>query len=361
MNTTVPFEVRRNCVELKKKGKNVREIYNDYFSTVVDYPFGYEAFARALRRWSNSIYPDDTTLNAGTFNGFYAHGATVQVSNTGEIKQAWIKQHRDGFNEEDFLKAIKDSVQPMSYSPMNLEKSDRMLEIPLFDMHWGLADFCYYESALSSIVELIRSKRWDKIVIPFGQDFFHNDSIEHGTTSNKTPIEKVDMIQAVKDAQRFVYCMVDESIQNANSVKIIYTPGNHDRSTSWMFIQVLLERYGSEIVDDSFNYHKVVTFGNNAIMFMHGDSKRASASKNLAIMFATTFPKEFGGSTTREVHCGHLHHEVSEDIFGVMVRRCSTAKPNDKWGERNDYINSISRFMVFEWNTESLNSIYYVR
>jgi UDP-2,3-diacylglucosamine pyrophosphatase LpxH len=312
-----------------------------------------------LLKWSKKLYADDTTLECGTYEGFIAHDATVQVSRSGEIIQAWIKQKACEFSPEDFLAAIRESVEPYVYTPCNYTDASRMLEIPLFDMHWGIADREYYEPVLNEILDLITSRRWDKIVIPFGQDFFHNDSIAYGTTTKGTPIDKVDMRRAVKEGQRFIYAVIDTALRSANEVLVIYSAGNHDTSTSWMFMQVLLERYGPSVVDDSFEYRKVITYGKNSIMITHGDSKQATAKK-LAHIFPICFAEEFAYANVREVHAGHLHHESEADIYGIMVRRLSSGCKVDDWSNKEDFVGTHRRFMVFEWDQDKLASIHYI-
>ena len=226
-------------------------------------------------------------------------------------------------------------------------------------MHWGIAFLNYYESTMNEILTLILSHKWKKIVIPFGQDFFHNDSIVKGQTTKGTNIEKVDMTRAVKEGQTFLYTIIDTAIENADEVKVLYTPGNHDLSISWMFVQVLLERYGSNIVDDSLEYRKVFTYGKNSIMVTHGDSKQA-VSKNLAQIFPVSFPEEFANASIREVHAGHLHREGEADIYGVMVRRLSSGNITDDWSDKEDFIGAHKRFMLFEWSLDKLKSIHYV-
>jgi len=196
-------------------------------------------------------------------------------------------------------------------------------------------------------------------VIPFGQDFFHNDSIVNGKTTKGTPIEKVDMTRAVKEGQTFIYTVIDNAIRNANEVRVLYSAGNHDASVSWMFMQVLRERYGHDIVDDSFEYRKVITYGKNAIMITHGDSKQANA-KNLAHIFPISFAEEFAHADVREVHAGHLHHESDADIYGVMVRRLSSGCKVDDWSDKEDFVGTHRRFMVFEWDLKKLASIHYI-
>lgn len=359
MGKVVPIHVKQTCCQMLAEGKTSRAIYDEYFSKYTDSPATYHSFRSMLSRWKTKTFPDETTLEYGTYEGFIAHDATVQVSKTGEIIQAWIKQKAGDFDPEDFLAAIRDSVEPFHYEPFERSGATRMLEIPLFDMHWGVAFMDHYKSILNDLLDLITSRKWDQVVIPFGQDFFHNDSVINGQTTKGTVIEKVDMIRAVKESKVFMYTLIDTAIKCSNEVKVVYSAGNHDRSISWMFIQVLLERYGPYVVDDSLEYRKVITHGKNSIMITHGDSKQATA-KNLAHIFPIAFAKEFANANVREVHAGHLHHEAEADIYGVMVRRLSSGGKIDDWSNKEDFVGTHRRFMVFEWDLQKLASIHYV-
>lgn len=361
MREGIPIKVKRECLRLKAEGLTYKEIYDNYFTKNVSQPCTLSAFKRAMNKWKDCVFPDDTTLECGTYEGFTAHNATVQVSKTGEIVQAWIKQKVDEFDPEDFLEAIRGNIEKYEYTPRLVAdiNANRMLEIPLFDMHWGVSFMEHYRPVLNDILDLIRSKFWDRIVIPVGQDFFHNDSIVNPTTTKGTVVDKVDMTRAVKEGRDFIMTIIDAALDNANRVKVFYSAGNHDRSISWMFMQVLLERYGSTIVDDSMEYRKVFTYGKNSVMVTHGDSKQATA-KNLAHIFPIKFPEEFAQANIREVHAGHLHHESEADIFGVMVRRLSSGAAVDDWSNRQDFVGTHRRFMLFEWDLDSLRSIHYI-
>ena len=359
MRCGIPIRVKKECCGMAESGASAREIYKNYFVKETGSGCSFETFRRALKKWKQIKFPDDTTLECGTYEGFTAHGATVQVSKSGELVQAWIKQKANDVDAEGFMKAILDKVEPYAYEPQNDLTANRMLEIPLFDMHWGIMFLDDYKPVLENILELINSRHWDRIVIPFGQDFFHNDSVVNAVTTKGTIIEKVDMLRAVKEGRRFITAIIDSALNNSNETKVIYSPGNHDRSVSWMFMQVLLERYGAEVVDDAMEYRKVITYGKNSIMVTHGDSKQATA-KNLAHIFPISYPEEFSQATTREVHSGHLHHEAEGDIYGVMVRRLSSGVAVDDWSNRQDFVGSHRRFMVFEWDRDALRSIHYV-
>lgn len=359
MTGNIPIKVKKECLRLKEVGKSPREIYNDYFTKQTDSSYSYESFRRALNKWKNTVFPDDTTLECGTYEGFTAHNATVQVSKSGEIVQAWIRQNVNEFDLEELVRALRVNIEPYKYEPKHDETADRMLEIPLFDMHWGISFMEDYEPVLNEVLTLVNSRHWDRIVIPFGQDFFHNDSIVNPTTTKGTVIDKVDMVRAVKEGRQFITAIIDAALNNSNETRVLYTPGNHDRSVTWMFMQVLLERYGAEVIDDSMEYRKAFTYGKNSIMVTHGDSKQATA-KNLSHIFAVSYPEEFAQAAIREVHCGHLHHEKEGDIFGVMIRRLSSGVTVDDWSNRQDYIGTHRRFMIFEWDQNSLRSIHYV-
>lgn len=359
MANYIPIEVKKKCLELKSNGLDYRDIYESYFKLQFNKPQDFASFRRSMNRWVNSVFPDDVTLKGGTYEGFIAHGATVQVSSSGEIVQAWIKQTNGSNVPEDFLEVLKDRVEKYEYEHVSHDDAENMLEIPLFDMHWGIAFLDYYSPALDEILDIIESKHWEEIIIPFGQDFFHNDSVVNNQTTKGTVVEKVDTKRAVKEAFRFVYALIDHSIKSANKVRVLYSPGNHDQSISWMFMQTLLERYGPEIVDDSMEFRKAFSYGNNAIMVTHGNSKRANPS-NLAHIFPISFPDMFSKAKIHEIHAGHLHSESDCDISGVMVRRLSTGNKTDEWTDSEDMVGTIKRFMLFEFSKEKLKTIHYV-
>lgn len=354
----IPYQVKRECVRMRKEGTLVKDVYQ-YMKSMCNSEMTYNAFEAALRKWVKRPALCDDTLDAGTYQNFTAHDATVQVSSTGEIIQAWIKQSKDICDPEAFIEAISSKVEPYVYQNPPTGLADRMLEIPLFDMHWGICYLTDYQKTLEEILELIDSRVWDQTVIFFGQDFFHNDSIVNPVTTKGTVIEKVDMQKAVYEGQRFMYAIIDEALLKSKNVRVIYTPGNHDRSISWMFMQILRERYGQTIVDDSLEYRKCITYGQNSIMVTHGDAKRANP-KNLAHVFPIAFSQEFANASVREVHAGHLHSESDTDIYGIMVRRLSSATGLSDWSNKEDFIGSHKRFMIFEWSETKLASIHYI-
>lgn len=351
----ISYDIKRKCVALANQGKPYKEIYDVHikqYSTM-----SLRSFGRRMAEWKSKVVEDDKTLEAANLAYKFApHASTVQVNGKGEVIQAWIKQHTENRIEE-LLEAIRDNTPVLQILHKTMENVEGMLEIPLFDMHFGIADIDYYRDALEEILAIVASKHWDRILIPVGQDLFHNDSITKGITTKGTLIDKVDLKKAVYDAKTFYFSLIDTALQYANEVSVIYSPGNHDKTVGWLFVQILKERYG-DIVDDSTAERKAVWWNGCFIGITHGD-KHTDNVNGLRGKFTMEFPALFATAKVREIHAGHLHREDSRDEYGVQVRRMSSGNKDDDWTTDEGY-KSQKRFMLFEWMPNRLKSIHYV-
>ena len=351
----IPYDVKRKCVDLSNKGKRYGEIYDEHIK-----PYGtmsFRSFARRMAEWKTKVVEDEKTIEAANLSYKFApHASTVQVNGKGEVIQAWIKQHTEDRIEE-LLEAIRANTPILQILPKTTQNVEGMLEIPLFDMHFGIADMEYYGETLKEILAIVSSKYWDRIVIPVGQDLFHNDSLVKGVTTKGTLIDKVDLKQAIYDAKTFYFNLIDKAIESANEVSVIYSPGNHDKTVGWLFVQMLKVRYG-DIVDDSTTERKAIWWNGCFIGITHGD-KATDNVNGLRGKFTMEFPTLFAMAKVREIHTGHLHREDSRDEYGVQVRRMSTGNKDDSWTFDEGY-KSQKRFMLFEWMPNRLKSIHYV-
>ena len=137
----------------------------------------------------------------------------------------------------------------------------------------------------------------------------------------------------------------------------MYSPGNHDKTVGWLFVQMLKVRYG-DIVDDSTTERKAIWWNGCFIGITHGD-KSTDNVNGLRGKFTMEFPTLYAMAKVREIHTGHLHREDSRDEYGVQVRRMSTGNKDDSWTFDEGY-KSQKRFMLFEWMPNRLKSIHYV-
>ena len=347
---------KQTCLEMLAKGMPKRQVYETFVQPHSDMTF--KSFDKKRFAWKKRLLQDREKLDAANLDGkFTPYASTVQVNAKGEVVQAWFKQHMND-QIEQLLAAIKDNTPVASIKPMPCLQATGMLEIPLFDMHFGIADLNYYRQTLSEILGIVAMKHWEKIVIPVGQDLFHNDSIAKGVTTKGTLIERVDLRKAWLDAKEFYFNLIDQAMLCANGVEVIYSPGNHDKTVGWLFAQMLQVRYG-DVVDDSARERKCIWWKGCFIGITHGDKGNDTAA-GLRGKFTMDFPALFAASTVREIHVGHLHRESdSRDEYGAQIRRICTKGKTDEWTDEQGYM-SQKRFMLFEWMPGRLKSIHYV-
>lgn len=354
-HSPIPYDLKLRCIQARQNGMNIHKIYTDIFSKEHS-TMSFETFSRKLRMWKKKECADSLTLDKGTYGGFTAYDATVQVNSQGEVVQAWIKQEADDFDYEGFLETIKD-IKPIMVNPSSA-CGETMLEIPLFDMHFGVATLKDYKQTLQELLNIISDKGYDEINVLFGQDMLHNNDFR-GHTAKGTQIERVDLREAWVNAWQFWTCVLKACAEHAGRVNVIYSKGNHDECTSWTLMKALEVAFPTINFDDSFKERKVISWKKCFIGVTHGDERKKSFS-DLRGQFTIQFPNEFAKAKIREIHTGHLHTESGSDSYGVQVRRLASGVPTDEWSDSEGYIGAIKRFMVFEWKPSALRAIYYI-
>lgn len=349
----IEYSLKARCVRASQSMKK-RDVYERIFLPEIGGEYAYESFKRRLRDWKRKQLADDDTLLAGTYPGFTAHHATVQVDKEGRITQAWIKQQQDTL---DWIKIRELLVKGLPVSDIKPSRitGETMLEIPLFDLHFGVATLETYRNELSEILGLIEQKDYDEINILVGQDALHNNDMR-GHTAKGTEIEKVNFVQSWGDAWSFFRALIDASIRHAGKVNVRYSKGNHDECSSWCLFKALEAVYPQCCFDDAILPRKCISWRGCFIGFGH--CEYTSKSSVLFQNFVLDFPAEFAAATVREIHSGHLHRESVDD--GIMVRRLPSAVPTDEWSSNNGYIGAHKRFQLFEWSPGRLKAIYYV-
>lgn len=315
--------------------------------------WSYESFKRAMRKWKSKQMADEGTLAAGTFPNFTPHGATVQVDAKGNITQAWVKQSQ----EIDWLQIRNMMASGLTKSELkpSAVRGKKMLEIPLFDMHFGIASFDTYEDVLSEIIGILSDKEWDEVNILFGQDVLHNNDMR-GHTAKGTPIEKVDFAESWKAAWDFFRIVIDAAMEHTPTVNMRYSRGNHDECAAWCLFKALEAVYPQVHFDDDLSVRKCIFWRGCFIGFGHCEYTNKTSA--LFQDFVLDFPKEFAEAKVREIHSGHLHRESIDE--GLLVRRLPSAVPTDKWSSENGYVGAHKRFQIFEWAENRLWAVYYV-
>ena len=200
--------------------------------------------------------------------GFVPKWGTFKFDNEGGIETSWIRGTKPESDfKEEFLKAIReynpiDSIVPYSGDI----EYPQLLEIPLFDMHFGVADFNFYSGHLQEIIGHIRKQKWSHIVITVGSDLLHHNDMRSQTAG--TAIEQLNIRTAYADALKFYSTL---AIANAIEVSVIYVKGNHDESPSWFFAERLAFAFPTVKFDLSYKERKVFLWEKIFIAYIHGD------------------------------------------------------------------------------------------
>ncbi|MCM3701445.1 hypothetical protein [Paenibacillus macerans] len=233
--------------------------------------------------------------------------------------------------------------------------SEKYLNVPLFDMHFGISSYDYYKETQRDIVTLIENG-YKEVLLIIGQDLLHNDDFR-GRTSSGREIEKVNMEQAWEDAALFYIPIINAAIKKCKAVTVMYSKGNHDEAMSWAFVKCLQARYPQIQFDTRFKERKAHMLGQNFVGINHGDKKKV---ENLPENFSTEFPLEWSRAKTREIFTGHEHHEKVIDKGGVVIRRMPTGNETDQWHDDYGYTTAHKRFEVFEYTEDKVLRIHYV-
>lgn len=264
------------------------------------------------------------------------------------------KPNESGFDVEAFLSKANKEIKPIHRSK-KISDGEKLLEIPLYDLHFGVNTYDFYKDVHNKISDKIASEKWDRVLFIVGQDLLHNNGFS-GQTSAGTPIEQVDMEDAWDNAWKF-YCELLLTAQNnANNVDVSYSIANHDDSMAWAFVRALEVRFPDATFDTSKKMRKSFVWNDIFIGYAHGHKGANRLHEN----FLSDFGKQMALAKVVEIHTGHLHAEKAKDKFGVLVRTLSTGAQTDSWHDDQGFVGSHKRFQIFEYSPSALEAIYYI-
>lgn len=333
-----------------------------------------ETFKRLIRRWRK----DERVLqarnvgeelgqfidiNANPYQQYNAKKITLQINGEGELTQAWAKleQRKEELDQyEEFLKNVE-KITPKEFEFNKIENGRDYLEIGLFDMHFGVNDLDYYSNVLSKLNDVINQHNRKKIYFLIGQDLFHTDNFK-GQTAKGTQLDTYLKEQDWEDALTFYTTLIDEAVKKAEVVEVIYTKGNHDESVSYGFVRELKAyyRYFKNILfDTEIEEYKARKVGNTMLVFTHSDKLKMNPETVLKMI--NRFKGIYIDCDYIEIHAGHLHHLITKEYAGSILRNQSSGAATDKWHKDNGFIGAQKMFQIYEYSEVGLDSIFNIR
>jgi len=292
--------------------------------------------------------------------GFAIRGVSQYINAEGKVSGQWVKTSQDAQQQQEALKAAIEAMceeipklgttVPTLGTHANLCNVYTLTDSHVGAMAWNIEtktgdwDLAIAEQTLVGCFEqMVNSapKAGTCVVAQLG-DFLHYDAA--GSGGGVTPLHGhvLDgdgrMPKMVKTAIRILRTVIDLALTRHEKVVVLLAEGNHDLSSSvWLraMFQALYENEPRlEVIDSELPYY-TYQHGNTMLGWHHGHLSKNSA---LPILFAAQFPKMWGETTKRYIHCGHRHHTDIKEHTGVTVEQHPTLAARDAYAARGGWM-----------------------
>jgi hypothetical protein len=287
-----------------------------------------------------------------------------------EAVQVWAKTKTASIKlnkrPPDWTKILAE-LKPGKYPsiPRPSKKSGRMLEVAMFDAHFGKYAWAEetgddydikiaikrHKVATLDLLGKIGEDQFDLVLLPIGQDALHIDGYQGSTTAG-TPQDfdtRYELI--VREAVQF-YIWQIEALLPFGPVHAINCPGNHGHNSEVM-LGMILEAWFRNTpgvsFDNSARIRKYFQFGKVGLGFTHGDGIKPHM---MVQMFTAEAPKVWGDTEFREVHHGHLHTEVVKAFPGCTTRQFPTLCGTDYWHSKHGFSGNKKEAQALIWDAE---------
>ena len=291
-------------------------------------------------------------------DGYRIQGVSQYVNAEGKVSASWVKTSIDTEKQAELVRAAVEAmcaeIVPLPKVPYLATSNDSLCNVyTLTDSHVGMLaygretqsgdwDLAIAEQTLvgcfSQMVD--GSPKASTCVIAQLGDFLHYDSAISAVTPLHGNVLDADgrMPKMVKVAIRILRTVIDLALQKHSKVVLLLAEGNHDISSSvWLraMFQALYENEPRiEVIDSELPYY-TYQHGNTMLGWHHG---HLSKNEALPILFASQFPKVWGATTKRYIHCGHRHHTDIKEHSGVTVEQHPTLAARDAYAARGGWI-----------------------
>lgn len=300
-------------------------------------------------------------------------GIDEPVQRTNYQVKVWLKPKILNPIETAILELIKDMPKFIPYK-IEIIDSPHALEMALYDSHigklaWsketGQGDYDIptardiYLNSCRQCLNKSHGFNISQIFFILGQDLVHVENYKGVTPEGGNQLDVDSRVPKVyKEAYRTVF----EALYMCRSiapVHVIWVPGNHDQFASYAIACQVEEHFKSDphvTVDLGEAWDKRIVWGKTLIGLTHNGDR---SQVNVVNMLAQRWPKEWGESLYREIHCGHLHKkEVVKykpvlTSGGVIIRRIPALSYIDKWHSDGRFIDAVPAGEAFLINKET--------
>ena len=290
-------------------------------------------------------------------DGFKVKGVSTYYNNEGKAVGQWVKSSADAERQAEMMReavaAMCEEIPKMgAVLPPEGTAANLCTVYTLTDSHVGMLankaeggadwDLKIAERVLvgcfSAMVEA--SPKAETCVIAQLGDWMHYDSAVSPVTPMHGHVLDADgrMFKMVKIAIRVLRTVITLALEKHKKVVVLLAEGNHDMASSvWLraMFQALYEHEPRiEVIDSELPYY-TYQHGQTMLAWHHG---HLSKNEGLPLLFASQFPKVWGNTTKRYVHCGHRHHTAEKEHSGMTVIQHPTLAARDAYAARGGWI-----------------------
>lgn len=288
--------------------------------------------------------------------------------------KAWLQPRPDmeavEAVKEEALQAIR-NYNP-GYEDYEYQEGDCLLEIGIYDLHLGMLNWgketnenydldiaeAVFKEAVMELLEKAKRHSVEKIIFPFGNDFFHYDG-EGARTSAGT--EMADADKRSKKVYMMGYDLLRWAIDEMRKTAPVYAfrvEGNHDREVGF-YLGHALEAWYNGVSGVEIKNHlrprSYYSYGVNLLGFCHGDQKL----DRLRMIMPVEASDVWDGTVYREWHIGHFHHrskkvyQTIEDDDGIVIRILPSLAATDSWHFQRGMVGPTKSAEAYVWNKET--------
>ena len=268
----------------------------------------------------------------------------------------WVKSTTDEDKREEIMRAavaamMEDTprAEPVQFCGNSIHELCNVYT--LTDCHVGMRawgretgadwDLDIAERVISGAFDLMvkASPQADTCVVAQLGDFLHFDGLTAVTPTSGHVLDADSRFsKCVGVAVRILRGIVTMALQHHRHVVVLMADANHDPASGvWLrhMFKLLYENEPRvEVIDGELPYY-VYRHGKTLIGWHHGHMKKPD---QLPLLFAAQFPVDWGLTTRRYVHCGHLHHTHEKEHNGITVIQHPTIAARDSYAARHGWV-----------------------
>lgn len=300
--------------------------------------------------------PNASNITATVPEGFAIKRLSARFDKEGKPAGGWQISEPNAERREQMVRAFVESIvenagkyTPMHEAPTHGDE-DLLTVYPLGDPHFGL--YSWHEETgenfdineadritRAGIDRLVSSapKSKEAILLNLG-DFYHANDSKNATPGHGHGLDVDTRYENVMrvGVDSLIHCTY-RLLEKHEKVTVWNVKGNHDPEASFALSLAMWHHFKDEpritinLKPADYLYYR---FGKCLIGSHHGHGAKAG---DLPLLMASDRPEDWGATTFRVWHCGHIHHRTRKEHPGCEVETHNTLAAKDAWHNQKGY------------------------